>query len=151
MHRSALAKVAKTTVAKRVGARTVVARRVASLTVGSFGGKGKDGKGSAGFKGKGQGPAEGCWTYGGARFSYQCPQNGGDKGQQKGGIRSLCGLQTVPMESDLFNVFRRVGTKYVANISKAVDGKETFYPIVSKVSEKPVKSKMFCKTFGKMC
>jgi len=118
---------------------------------GKFGGKGKDGKGSSGFKGKGQGPAEGCWTCGGPHFSYQCPQNGGDKGQPKGGIRSLCGLQTVPMESDLFNVFRRVGTKYVANISKAVDGKETFYPIVSKVSEKPVKGKMFCKTFEKMC
>ena len=116
---------------------------------GKLGGKGlgKDGKGSAGFKGKGQGPAEGCWTCGGARFSYQCPQNGGDKGQQKGGIRSLCGLQTAPMDSDLFSVFRRVGTTYVANISRAVSGKESFYPIVSKVSEIPVKGKMG----GKMC
>jgi len=115
---------------------------------GKFGGKGlgKDGKGSAG-KGKGQGPADGCWTCGGAHFSYQCPQNGGEKGQQKGGIRSLCGLQTAPMDSDLFSVFRRVGTKYVANISRVVSGKESFYPIVSKVSEKPVKGKMF----GKMC
>jgi len=116
---------------------------------GKFGGKGlgKDGKGSAGFKGKGQGPADGSWTCGGARFSYQCPQNGGEIGQQKGGIRSLCGLQTAPMDSDLFSVFRRVGTKYVANISRVVSGKESFYPIVSKVSEKPVKGKM-C---GKMC
>ena len=59
----------------------------------------------------------------------------------------MCGLQTAPMDSDLFSVFRRVGTKDVANISRAVAGKESFYPIVSRVSEKPVKSKMF----GKMC
>ena len=133
MHRSALAKVAKTTVAKRavanMGARTVVVKKGGKpYSGGKFGAKGKDGKGSSGFKGGGQGPAEGCWTCGGTRFSYQCPQNGGDKGQPKGGIRSRCGLQavptqTVPMESDLFNVFRRVGTKYVANISKSVDGK----------------------------
>ena len=59
----------------------------------------------------------------------------------------MCGLQTAPMDSDLFSVFRRFGTKYVANISRVVFGKESFYPIVSKVSEKPVKGKMF----GKMC
>ena len=40
---------------------------------GKIGGKGlgKDGKGSAG-RGKGQGPADGCWTCGGAHFSYHC-------------------------------------------------------------------------------
>ena len=103
-----------------------------------FGGQGEGGRGPSGYKGKGNGPAEGCWTCGGPHFSYQCPQNVGDKGQPKGGIRSLCGLQTVPMqavpmESDLFNVFRKVGATYVANISKAIHGRETFYPIVSNV------------------
>jgi len=111
---------------------------------GKYGGKDSGGKGPAGFKGKGQGPAEGCWTCGGARFAWQCPQNGGDKGHQKGGIRSLCGLQTVtaPMDKDLFDVFRRVGRKYIANISRVVFGKESFYPIVSNVSEKLGKGKM---------
>ena len=122
---------------------------------GKFGGKGKDGKGPSGYKGKGHGPAEGCWACGGPHFSYLCPQNGGDKGQPKGGIRSLCGLQivpmqAVPMESNLFNVFRRAGATYAASISKAIDGKETFYPIVSRVSEKPVK-KICCKRFEKNC
>ena len=55
-----------------------------------FGGKGfgKDGKGSNG-KGKGQGPLDGsgCWTCGGARFAWQCPQ--APQQQQKGQIRHL--------------------------------------------------------------
>ena len=70
--------------------KTMVARKVVVNTAASTGGKdsggkkggkpygekfggkglGKDGNGSAGFKGKGQGPADGCWTCGGARFSY---------------------------------------------------------------------------------
>jgi len=111
---------------------------------GKFGGKGpQQGKGPSGYKGKGNGPAEGCWTCGGPHFSYQCPQNNGEKGQPKGGIRSLCGLQTVePMENDLFQVFRRVGTTYVANIAKPIDGRDTFYHSISNVSEKLGKGKM---------
>ena len=51
------------------------------------------------------------------------------------------------MDSDLFSMFRKVGTKYIANISRVVFGIESFYPVVSKVSEKLVKGKI-C---GKMC
>ena len=93
-----------------------------------FGGKGpQQGKGPSGYKGKGNGPAEGCWTCGGPHFSCQCPQNNGEKGQPKGGVRSLCGLQTVePMENDLFQVFRRVGTKYVATLPKQEMGNKHF-------------------------
>jgi len=50
---------------------------------GKFGSKGpqqfgkgpQQGKGPSGYKGKGNGPAEGCWTCGGPRFSYECPQS----------------------------------------------------------------------------
>ena len=61
MHRSALAKVAKTTVAKRVvanmGARTVVAKRVASLTdVGNLAAKEKMARGQLDSKAKDKGP-----------------------------------------------------------------------------------------------
>ena len=60
MHRSALAKVAKITVARRVvanmGARTVVARRVASLTVGSLVAKEKMARDQLDSKAKDKGP-----------------------------------------------------------------------------------------------
>ena len=115
---------------------------------GKFGGKGpqlfggkeqQQGKGPSGYNGKGNGPLEGCWACGGPRFSYQCPQSHGGKGKP-GGIRSLCGLQTVepggPMEDDLFQVFRRVGTNFVANIgNKTGDGKHTFYKKVPDVNK----------------
>jgi len=46
------------------------------------------------------------------------------------------------MENDLFQVFRRAGTKYVANIAKTRDGRQTFYQSISNVSQKLGKGRM---------
>ena len=159
MRRSAPARVLvleKTMVARKVvvntaastEARTVAAKRVASRTVGSSVAKvlekmAKD----LLAKAKARAPPTAAGHAEAQTFLISVPRTVEIKGQQKCGIRSLRGLQTAPIDSDIFSVFRRVGTKYVANISRVVFGKESFYPIVSKVSEKPVKGKMR----GKMC
>jgi len=46
------------------------------------------------------------------------------------------------MENDLFQVFRKVGTKYVANIAKTRNGRQTFYQSISDVSQKLEKGRM---------
>jgi len=53
-----------------------------------------------GPKGKGNGPANGCWNCGGPHFSYECPQGqSGNKGTQGyPGIRSLGSLKTVDLK-----------------------------------------------------
>ena len=97
---------------------------------GKFSGKvaGENGKGpNAGQAGKGRAPMDGsaCWHCGGARFAADCTQSGQ---QQKGGIRSLCGLQIAEMDEDMFNVFLKTSNMDVADISTMGSGGESFYP-----------------------
>jgi len=51
-----------------------------------------------GPKGKGNGPANGCWNCGGPHFSYERPQGQGTKGNP-GQIRSLGSLKTVDLKA----------------------------------------------------
>ena len=56
-----------------------------------------------------------------------------------------------PMENDLFQVFRKVGTTYVANIAKTRNGKQTFYQKIPDVSQKHETGRMrgtkYCNRF----